>query len=83
MANHLAIGERLRKAKSPEAIYATVTDWVKNWEEDQRRTLEELRFCLYHKNYDKAKGILVQLEAITDKRFGAMPRVINKIFNKE
>lgn len=73
---HRSIGERLRRAKTPEALAATLAAWVDNWERDQIAVLEMIEEGVRTMDPDLLQPGAGQLRALTAKRMQALRNVL-------
>ena len=69
---HRSINERLRRAKSTAAKRETALKWADNWRQEQRGLVDHLIAA----DPGRRPELLRELSAVTDKRLGALPRVI-------
>lgn len=73
---HRSIGERLRRAKSPEARAETLAAWVDNWEQDQIAVVELIEEGVRTMDPDLLQPGAGQLRALTTKRMQALRNVL-------
>lgn len=73
---HRSIGERIKRAKSPEARAATLDAWVRNWEEDQMAVLEMIEEGVRTMDPDLLQPGAGQLRALTLKRMQGLRNVL-------
>lgn len=72
---HLSINQRLRKTRNLATKREIVSDWARNWEKEQLDLLDQLRDMI---GQDRLTlNVLKQLYAVTDKRFSAIPGIID------
>lgn len=79
MSKHRSIGERLRRAKTPEARQETLQAWVKNWEQDQQEIVSQFENGVSQRDWDALASATGQLKAVTQKRMIALRGVIAAI----
>lgn len=79
MTKRRSIGERLNRAKSPEVKQQAARDWVADWERDQKSLIAQLEQAVKTDDYDQLCIVTGQLKAVTEKRFNALPNVINNV----
>lgn len=78
-APHRSIKQRLAKAKAPSLKRTIAHDWAKNWEDDQMDIVRQLRQGLRHEDMRTIAAAVMQLAAVTEKRFAALSGVIDAI----
>ncbi|WP_290684709.1 hypothetical protein [Haematobacter sp. UBA3484] len=79
----IAIRERLRKAKSLAVRREIAHDWLANWLQHYDLTIRSLDNAVSRGEMQEAGRILGQLKALNDKRFGAMPNLIDKLCDED
>ena len=79
MIKHRSIGERLDRARSPEAIRETLRDWVANWHDDQKNIVAQFEYGTSHMDSDVLATATGQLKAVTQKRFEALAKIIERL----
>lgn len=79
---HRSIGERLARAKSPEAIQAVLDAWVANWADDQMGIVEQLEFAARTGDRDTLISAIGQMRATTEKRMIGLRGVLHRLVNK-
>lgn len=80
---HRSIGERFRRAKSLEARREMLSDWVDNWERDQRDALDLLNAGIESDETELLTSAAGQMRAIIDKRFPALQRILDAMLDQE
>lgn len=80
---HLSIGERLKKAKSLEARVEIALDWTENWVSDHDKTLSLIKSALIKGDVKAAERYLHQLKTLNEKRFSALPNLIDKLADED
>lgn len=80
---HRSIGERLKRAKSPEVKQKVLRDWVKNWEDDHRMTMDDLREAIQTGDPHGIASGIASMRAIADKRFLALRRILDEAYSDE
>lgn len=83
MTQRRAIGERLKRASSLALRRQIAHDWLANWLRDYDQTLRRLETALQRGSIGEAGQLLSQLKALNDKRFGAMPNLIDKLCDED
>lgn len=79
MAKRQSISERLRSAKSPEAVRATVSDWAQDWQRDQEDIVRQFEQAVSNMDYDDLCSATGQLKEVTRKRFEALQNVLRRL----
>lgn len=79
MGTHRSIGERLKRARSPEAKRAVASAWGSNWHDEQDAIVHDLALAINANDWEQAKFLHRQLKAVTDKRFGVLQSVLDAI----
>lgn len=79
MSQHRSISQRLAKAKSPETKREVVNDWIANWYKEQLSLIAQIEKAINHDDYDQLCIATGQLKAATEKRFTALPKVIQAL----
>lgn len=79
MPKHRSIGERLSRAKSPEAREELLKDWVANWQADQMGIVRQFQHALQTMDYDALCIATGELKAVSQKRFPALERVLRTL----
>lgn len=74
-----SIGIKLDNAKSSQAKQKVLSDWVKNWKEDQENVIARLRKAAQTDNHSEVMHMISQLEGMTTKRFAALNNVLYKL----
>lgn len=86
MTKRRSIGERLKSARSPEAISATVTDWAADWRRDQMDIVRQLEQAIGDDpaamDWDDLCSATGQLKSVTEKRFDGLAGVIRRLTDK-
>ncbi|MBN2980092.1 hypothetical protein [Cohnella algarum] len=77
--NHKSIGQRLKRAQSPESKKAIALDWAQNWKEDHDELIRNLERAIRTNDYDLLCIATGQLKAVGQKRFDALPRVLSHL----
>lgn len=78
-----SIGERLDRAKSLSVRIEIAYDWLANWMQDHDAEIRHMETALQHGRTLEAGRALGRLKALSDKRFGAMPRVIDALADED
>jgi len=78
---HRSITQRLRRAKSTESKQEAALDWAANWQAEQLGLVKSLEWALAHDDYDALCRVTGHIKAVTDKRFIALPKVIEALTN--
>jgi len=73
---HRSLTERLKKAKSTPTKQEAAFDWAANWKHEQEAIIARIKWALETRERGLFDRGLEELEAVTAKRFGALPRVI-------
>ena len=71
-----SVGERLKKAKSTAAKREVALEWARDWGYEQKEITARLKRAMETGAGDFLARALRDLEAVTDKCLGALPRVI-------
>jgi len=79
MAKHKSISQRLAKAGSLATKREIGHDWSANWQQEQKRLIHKLEQAISADDYAQLCIITGQLKAVTEKRFSALPKVIEKL----
>tara|TARA_Y100000780_G_scaffold176831_1_gene161994 strand:- start:3058 stop:3315 length:258 start_codon:yes stop_codon:yes gene_type:complete len=79
MTKRRSIGERLNRAKSPEVKQEVARDWAADWAREQKLLIGKLEKAVKTDDYDQMCIVTGQLKAVTEKRFNALPNVIDKV----
>lgn len=83
MTKHRSIGQRLKSARSPEALHATLADWAADWRRDQMDILRQLELAIGDDpeaiDYDALCSATGQLRSVTEKRFEGLVGVIRRL----
>ena len=74
-----SISERLRRAKTPEAMFVTITDWSADWRADQEDIVAQHEEAIQTMDYDALCSATGQLKAVTEKRFTGLAGVIRRL----
>lgn len=74
-----SINQRLLRAKAPGLKQEIAKGWAREWESDQRAALDRLAGAVRRQDWPEADRQIAVLEAITSKRFRALPGVIDQI----
>lgn len=83
MTKHRSIGERLRKARSPEARRQLLTDWAANWRADQMDIVRQLEDAIRAADHDALCSATGQLKAVTEKRFEGLTNLLRKLSSED
>lgn len=76
---HRSINQRLRRAKTPEVKRETAIDWANEWRAEQAGLVKALGHAIARDEYDDLCRIAGQIKAVTEKRFAALPKVIDAL----
>lgn len=79
MPKHRSISQRLKSAKSPEAVRATVSDWARDWQRDQEDIVRQFEIAVRDMDYDDLCSATGQLKEVTRKRFEALQNVLRRL----
>lgn len=79
----LSIGERLRKAHSLDVRRKIALDWTANWIADHDETIRDLECRLARGDIAGAGQSLAQIKGLSDKRFAALPNLIEKLTDED
>lgn len=78
-ARSLSISQRLAKAKAPETKKEVAKDWAANWQQEQQRLVAQLERAVAADDYDQLCQVTGQIKAVSEKRFGALPKVLDAL----
>lgn len=78
-----SIGEKLKRINTYETQQKVLSEWVKNWKEDQENVIKRLRDAATHDDHSEIMHMIQQLEGMTEKRFVALNNVMRTISNPE
>lgn len=78
-----SIGEKLKRINTYETQQKILSEWVKNWKEDQENVIKRLRDAATHDDHSEIMHMIQQLEGMTEKRFVALNNVMRTISNPE
>ena len=75
---HRSVGENLKRAKSTAAKRQTALNWAADWKHEQETIISRIKRALEtgERGFLDLDRALAEMEAITAKRLGALPRVI-------
>ena len=76
-----SIGEKLKRINTYETQQKVLSEWVKNWKEDQENVIKRLRNAATHDDHSEIMHMIQQLEGMTEKRFVALNNVMRTISN--
>ena len=76
---HRSISQRLKKAKSIEVRREILRDWSAAWQREQMELIGQLEQAIKHDDYDALCIATGQLKAVSQKKFEALPRVIETL----
>lgn len=74
-----AIGERLRRAKSPEARRHLVLSWAENWQRDLADILDTLNAGITGDDRELLTSAAGQLRSSTEKGFAGLERILETL----
>ena len=83
MSKHRSISQRLSRAKSVEVKQEVALDWATNWQNEQSGLILQLGKAIANDDYDLQCRISGQLKAVTEKRFIALPKVIDALIKSD
>lgn len=78
-----SIGERMDRAKSLDVRRQIAHDWTANWMQDHDSEMRAIETALQRGRVAEAGQALGRLKALSDKRFNAMPRVIEALTDED
>ena len=78
-----SIGERMGRAKSLDIRRQIAYDWTANWIQDHDAEIRFIETALQRGQISEAGQALGRLKALSDKRFGALPRVIAALTDED
>lgn len=81
--NQRSISQRLDKAKSTEVKQEVALDWAAAWAKEQKWLIGLLEQAVKRDDYDMLCIATGKLKAVTNKKLGALPKVINKLSGGE
>lgn len=76
---HRSISERLARAGTLSVRREIAHDWQANWMQDHDAEIQAIERALQRGHIQEAGQALGRLKALSDKRFTAMPRVIEAL----
>lgn len=79
MTKRRSIGERLKSARSSEAIRETVTDWAADWRRDQMDIVRQFERAVQAMDYDALCSATGQLKSVTEKRFEGLAGIVRRL----
>ena len=82
MKNHRSISQRLSRAKSAEAKREVLQEWTLYWHKEQLGLLLELKAAVIDNDYHRTCQSINQLQAVTEKKFAALPKVFETLTSK-
>lgn len=80
---HRSVAQRLKRAKSSQVKQNIALDWATNWHKEQAELINRLGNAISTDNYDDLCIAAGQLKAVTDKRFAALPNILNSLSQSE
>lgn len=78
-----SIGEKLKKVRTYQSHQKYLSDWAKNWKDDQSSVIKKLRYAAQHDDHSEIMHMIQQLEGMTEKRFTALNNVLRTISNPD
>lgn len=76
---HKSIGQQLAGCKTLDGMIAISKRWGVDWYNEQATLLRKLRRAIAENNEQQENFFLSQLEAVNEKRHGALPNVLDRI----
>lgn len=74
-----SIGNKLKTVRTYETQQKTLSEWAKNWHDDQVDVIRKLRYAATHDAHGDIMHMIQQLEGITEKRFTALNNVLRTL----
>ena len=78
---HRSVGEMLRKARTTPGKRKVALDWAANWKYEQTTILGRLKRALETGERGFLDRAIAELEAVTNKKLDALPRVIELLLD--
>ncbi len=79
MPRHKSISQRIKAARASELKKEIALDWAGAWEKEQLELLSSIKYAIDAADYNQLHFALDQLGAVSEKKFAALPKVINLI----
>lgn len=79
MSKRKPIGRKIESVKTYKGQEIVLTEWIENWQEDQKNTIFKLRLAAHRDDHSEIMHMISQLEGMTEKRFAALKNVAKKV----
>lgn len=76
-----SIKERLQRAKNPDTQREIIEEWVESWHAEHCNLIARLEQAIKSDNYDELCIATGQLKTVHEKKFKAIPNIINTLSN--
>lgn len=74
-----SIKQRMQRAKAPGLRLTVARDWAENWRADQSAVVADLSRARRATDWNGIDAGIAQLRAVTEKRFAALPGVLDAL----
>lgn len=69
MRKNMGISDKLKKVRTYQTQQKILSDWIKNWNDDQSQVIHRLRLAAQRDDHSEIMHMIDQLQGMTAKRF--------------